>query len=123
MNNGALPAILALNRRYFLDYPHEAARQLESLPPQEIADLLGGQAPHAVVRVWQLLAPNVAGAALARVPEALARHLLSESEPAVTVTVPAQFGRPDHDPFLRILEPQVARRLRQIAKAPGDTRR
>ena len=66
MNNGALPAILALNRRYFLDYPHEAARQLESLPPQEIAELLAGQAPHATVRVWQLLAPNVAGAALAR---------------------------------------------------------
>ena len=63
----SLPAVLALNQRYFLDYPHEAARQLEFLPPQEIADLLAGQPSHAVVRAWQLLAPDIAGAALARV--------------------------------------------------------
>src|SRR5260370_34166616 len=121
MNSGALPAMLALNRRYFLAYPHEAARQVESLPPQEIADLLAGQAPHAVVRVWQLLAPNVAGAALERVPEALARHLLSESEPAVSVTVLAQFGRADHDRLLRMLEPQIASELREMLKYPEQS--
>lgn len=116
----SLPAVLALNRRYFLDYPHEAARQLESLPPQEIADLLAGQAPHAVVRAWQLLAPDVAGAALACVPDALARHLLSESEPAVSVTVLAQFGRADRDRFLAMLEPHVAHELRDMLEYPDD---
>ncbi len=121
MNSGALPAMLALNRRYFLDYPHEAARQVESLPPQEIADLLAGQAPHAVVRVWQLLAPNVAGAALERVPEALARHLLSESEPAASVTVLAQFDRADRDRLLGMLEPQVASELREMLEYPEDS--
>lgn len=118
--SSSLPAVLALNRRYFLDYPHEAARQLESLPPQEIADLLAGQAPHAVVRAWQLLAPDVAGAALACVPDALARHLLSESEPAVSVTVLAQFGRADRDRFLAMLEPHVAHELRDMLEYPDD---
>jgi magnesium transporter len=118
--SSSLPAVLALNRRYFLDYPHEAARQLESLPPQEIADLLAGQAPHAVVRAWQLLAPDVAGAALARVPETLARHLLSESEPAVSVTVLAQFGPADRDRLLRMLEPHVANELRDMLDYPED---
>lgn len=118
--SSSLPAVLALNRRYFLDYPHEAARQLESLPPQEIADLLAGQAPHAVVRAWQLLAPDVAGAALACVPDALARHLLSESEPAVSVTVLAQFGRADRDRFLGMLEPHVAHELRDMLEYPDD---
>ncbi len=117
MNSG-LPAVLALNRRYFLDYPHEAARQLESLPPQEIADLLAGQAPHSVVRAWQMLAPDIAGAALACVPETLARHLLSESEPAVSVTVLAQFERTDRDRYLSMLEPNVAQELRDMLEYP-----
>jgi magnesium transporter len=116
----SLPAVLALNQRYFLDYPHEAARQLEVLPPQEIADLLAGQAPHAIVRAWQLLAPDVAGAALTHVPEALARHLLSESEPAVSVTVLAQFGRADRERFLRMLESHVAHELRDMLEYPDD---
>ena len=116
-----LAAVVALNQRYFLDYPHEAARQLESLPPQEIAELLAGQAPHAVVRVWQLLAPNVAGAALGRVPETLARHLLSESEPAASVTVLAQFDRADRDRLLGMLEPQVAGELREMLQYPEDS--
>ena len=117
----SLPAVLALNQRYFLDYPHEAARQLESLPPREIAELLAGQAPHAAVRVWQLLASNVAGAALERVPESLARHLMSESEPAASVTVLAQFDRADRDRLLRILEPQVASELREMLEYPEDS--
>ena len=119
--NSSLPAVLALNQRYFLDYPHEAARQLESLPPQEIAELLAGQPPHAVVRVWQLLAPNVAGAALEGVAETLARHLMSESEPAASVTVLAQFERADRDRLLGMLEPQVADELRGMLEYPEDS--
>lgn len=116
----SLPAVLALNQRYFLDYPHEAARQLEALPPEEIADLLAGQAPHAVVRAWQLLAPDVAGAALAHVTETLARHLLSESEPASSVTVLAQLGPAERERFLRRLEPHVAQELRDMLEYPED---
>jgi len=116
----SLPAVLALNQRYFLDYPHEAARQLEFLPPQEIADLLAGQPSHAVVRAWQLLAPDIAGAALARVPEELARHLLTESEPAVSVTVLAQFGRAERERFLRMLEPNVVHELRDMLEYPVE---
>jgi len=117
----SLAAVLALNQRYFLDYPHEAARQLESLPPRDIADLLAAQAPHAAVPVWQLLASNVAGATLERVPESLARHLMSESEPAASVTVLAQFDRADRDRLLRMLEPQVASELREMLEYPEDS--
>ena len=117
----SLAAVLALNQRYFLDYPHEAARQLESLPPRDIADLLAGQAPHAAVRVWQLLASNVAGATLERVPESLARHLMSESEPAASVTVLAQFDRADRDRLLGVLEQRVASELREMLEYPEDS--
>jgi len=118
--SSSLPAVLALNRRYFLDYPHEAARQLEALPPDEIAELLESQAPHAVVRTWQLLAADVAGAALARVPATLARHLLSESEPAVSVSVLAQFKDADRERFLGMLESSVSHELRDMLAYPED---
>ena len=36
-------AVEALNLRYLLDYPGEAARQLERMDPQEVADLLAQQ--------------------------------------------------------------------------------
>ena len=40
MSAEAAPAVVALNQRYLLDYPHEAARQLETMPPAEAAELL-----------------------------------------------------------------------------------
>ena len=38
-----LPAVLALNQRYLLDFPHEAARRLETMPAEEVADLIAAR--------------------------------------------------------------------------------
>ena len=35
MNTANLNAVAALNRRYLLDFPYEAARQLESMSPDD----------------------------------------------------------------------------------------
>ena len=87
MNEEALAAARALNQRFLLDYPHEAARRLESASPREIGHLLAMQPPHAVVRAWQLLAPDIARAVVEHLPESLVRHLLSESEPASSAAI------------------------------------
>ena len=62
MNTANLNAVAALNRRYLLDFPYEAARQLESMSPDDGAELLASQPLHAVVRAWQVLGPDVANA-------------------------------------------------------------
>mgnify|MGYP000343617374 CR=1 FL=1 len=42
-----LPAILQLNERFLLEYPHEAARSLETLPVARMVETLRTQSPAA----------------------------------------------------------------------------
>ena len=104
MSAEAAPAVVALNQRYLLDYPHEAARQLETMPPAEAAELLVLPAPHAAARTWQALAPDVA--------------LCSECPRAATKPESAlvqEFRRPHEivaDPDLCLPAPRLGRLFR-----------
>jgi magnesium transporter len=121
MSADASIAVAALNQRYLLDYPHEAARQLEAMPAQDVAELLAAPAPHAAARAWQALAPDVAAAVLELVPESLARVMLSEAEPTMAVAVLAQLEPKTRAHMLKLLEAQVARELRALLKYPDDS--
>ena len=121
MSAEAAPAIIALNQRYLLDYPHEAARQLETMPAEDVAELLAAPAPHAASRAWQALAPDVAAAVLERVPESLVPRLLSEAEPSMAVAVLAQLETRVRARMLKQLDTQVARELRGLLKYPEDS--
>jgi len=116
-----LPAAdAALTRRFLLDYPHEAARLFEAMPAADAAALLAAQSPHAALRAWQGLAPDVAGALLTRLPETLATHLLAEAEPVVSVAVLAQFDAAPRDAWLQKLAREVADELRSLLSYPAD---
>ncbi len=121
MSAAPLPAVSALNRRYLLDYPHEAARQLEAMPPEEGAALLASQPAHAVVRTWQALGADIARAILEALPEELARHLLAEAEPAASVAVLAQWDPAERERRLAALDPQVARELKELLSYPENS--
>jgi magnesium transporter len=121
MNARPLQAVLALNQRYLLDYPHEAARHLETLPPEEIRAVLLAQPPHAVVGAWQRLAPDVAAATLDGLPDAMARHLLSEAEPAAAAGALAQLEQSPADALLGLLPRQVATELRALLAYPENS--
>lgn len=118
MSAPSLAAVAALNQRYLLDYPHEAARQLESMAPTDAAALLAGQPAHAVVRAWQVLAPDVARTVLEALPEELARHLLAEAETSASVAVLAQWGEVEREARLGALDAQVAHELRELLRYP-----
>lgn len=111
-------AVAALNQRYLLDYPHEAARQLESMPPADAAALLAGQPAHAVVRAWQSLGPDIARNVLEALPDELARHLLAEAETSASVAVLAQWSDDEREARLRTLDTQVAHELRELLRYP-----
>jgi magnesium transporter len=114
----ALPAATALNQRFLLDYPHEAARLLESMAPEDAAGLLAQQQAHVVVRAWQALSPDVARAVVERLPDALARHVLAEAEPAASVAVLGQWEEEERLRRLATLDSQVARELRTLLTYP-----
>src|SRR5512147_1302315 len=113
-----LPAVIALNQRYLLDFPHEAARRLEAMPAQDIGELIAAQPPHAVVRAWAALAPDVARAVLQCVPDALGRYLLTEAEPGASAAVLAQLDAPERNRRLTALDNQIAAELRELLQYP-----
>jgi magnesium transporter len=121
MTTEALPAVAALNRRFLLDYPHEAARRLESMSIDDAAALLVAQPVHAAVRTWQALGSDVARAVLEAVPDALARQLLTDSEPTASAAVLAQIEPDERERRLRALDPQIAQELRQLLEYTDDS--
>jgi magnesium transporter len=114
------PAEAALTHRFLLDFPHEAARLLEAMPAGDAAALLAAQPPHAAMRAWQALAPDVALDVLELLPEPLAQHLLAEAEPLISVAVLTQLGAEAREAWLKRLDTEVAHDLRGLLAYPDD---
>ena len=121
MNSPGLSAMAALNRRYLLDFPYEAARQLETMSAQDGAELLADHPPHAVVRAWQVLGPDVARATLEQLPDDMARYLLAEAETTASIAVLAQWDEEERERRLAVLDPQVAHELRELLHYPENS--
>jgi magnesium transporter len=117
----ALPAVAALNQKFLLDYPGEAARELEAMPVEDAAALLAGHAPRAAVRAWEALAPDFARDTLEHLPADLGRHVLTEADPASSVAVLAQLEGEEREKLLARLDKEVARELRELAAYPEDS--
>lgn len=114
------PAEAALTQRFLLDYPHEAARHFEAMPVNDAAALLATQPPHAALRSWQALAPDVAWDVLEKLPEPLALHLLGESDPLTSVAVLTQLEAGPREAWLKRLDAEVAHELRGLLAYPED---
>ncbi len=114
-------AVEALNLRYLLDYPGEAARQLERMDAQEVADLLSQQPPHAVVPVWEQLSSDVEQAVIGLLPDPLVRHIVSELEPALAVALLVRLEPEQRRHCLALLDPQVGAELAKLMDYPADS--
>jgi magnesium transporter len=114
-------AVAALSQKFLLDYPGEAARELEAMSAEDAAALLAMHAPRAAVRAWEALAPDVAREVLERLPAELARHVLAEAEPASSVAVLSQLEPEERDRRLATLDKEVARELRELTAYPEDS--
>jgi len=119
-NETPTPAEAALTHRFLLDYPHEAARLLETMPVPRAAALLADQPQHAALPAWQALAPDVAREVFEQLPEPLALHLLAEAQPVVSIAVLTQFDAPLREAWLKRLDAEVARELRELLAYPED---
>lgn len=121
MNASPEAAVSALNLRYLLDYPREAAHAVEAMPAEEVAALLATQPVHAVVHVWQHLAADVEQIVIEHLPDAMRRPLLSELEPADSAALLSRL-----DPELRkhcmgLLDGQVAHEIAALMAYPPDS--
>lgn len=121
MKSDTTAAADALNRRFLLDYPHEAAHKLEELDPEEAAGLLSSQPLHIVVPVWEHLAPDAEDRIFPFLSGPETGKLLAELELSRAVQV---LGRMDPDLLARSLarlDPQIARDLQTTMSYPLDS--
>ena len=114
-------AVEALNLRFLLDYPGEAARQLERMNIDAVAALLAQQPPHAVVPVWEQLTSDVEQAVIGLLPDPLVRHVISELEPALAVALLVRLEPELRAHCLSLLDPQVATELAKLMDYPADS--
>jgi magnesium transporter len=114
-------AVQALNRRYLLDYPHEAALRIETMSSEEAAALLAEQPLHVVLAVWRYLVDDVAVHILKHCADDLARRLVIELEPMRSAAMLTRIETGERERLLSIVDADVARELRSLLHYPQDS--
>ncbi len=121
MNADPTTAIAALNRRYLLDYPREAAKRVESLSVTEAAELLSAHPVRVIVPVWEHLAPDVEETLVAELSDDLLRALLAELEPIHAARLMRRLDAATRAHCLTVADAQIAQELRTLMTYPADT--
>jgi magnesium transporter len=119
-NGGLHAAAATLGRRYLLDFPREAAQQIERMPIAAAARLLAQQPDAVRVRVWEAIASDVAAGLLEALPADAAALVLAEAEPAASAAALSQLDEAPREALLARLQGEVARELRELMAYPRD---
>jgi magnesium transporter len=114
-------AVAVLNERFMLDFPYEAARELEALPARAASELMAALPMRAIVRAWEALTRDNAREVLEELPTEHATRLLTEAEPAISAAVLAQLEPGPRQALLAQLDPQVAGGLADMLDYPDDS--
>jgi magnesium transporter len=121
MSAGAETAVAALNLRFLLDYPREAARRIEEMPAREVSEMLAVQPLHAVLPVWHSLATDVEQAVFTELPEQRAGELLGEMEPARSAALLNRLEEDEREHYWGLLNAQAAAEIRALMAYQPDS--
>lgn len=114
-------AVSALNESFLRDFPLEAAREIEQLPPEEVIPALQVQPVDLLAGVWERLLPEVAEDLLLRLPEELGVAMLGVLDPARSARILDRLDDADRERYLQRLAEPVAEELRQLLSFPEDS--
>ncbi len=114
-------AIDALNRRFFIDYPGDAAIKIEQLPMTEVLDAVIRLPVKTVAPVWRRLMPETAAKLLRGVSEDMADGLLSEIPPSQAVRLLGYMPQEEVSVRLSRLDPSIRKDLETLLSYPPDT--
>ncbi len=114
-------AVSALNERFLLDYPREAARALEKIPEDIAVEMLLQRSASARLQTWQVLAPDLAARVVMALPVESALQLLAEGDPQVSVAALAQLESAPREALLSALRAPAAQELRMLMAYPQNT--
>ena len=114
-------AAVALNRRYLLDFPLEAATSIEKLRPQAAATLLEAQPADVLVLLWQYLTVDAGASLLLALPETLRAQIVSAMLPNEALRFLGAMDDARRQACLDALDPDLARELTELMTYPEDS--
>jgi magnesium transporter len=121
MNGDLAAAIRALDRRFLLDHPWEAAQNVEVLDPEVVAAELASQPAPALLPVFRRLAPATAGRILEALPRTLALSLLSELLPTEAVLILGTLEEDSRHSLIEALDPAIRAEIHDLMSYPPDS--
>ena len=116
-----MTGLAVLARTYLREFPEEATRELDALPPAEIATIARTEPVRYLVPLLEGMAPNVAGEVIAALPDSIARELIVAMDPAPAVAILGWMEPAPRAVVLDGMEPGVARELRRMTEYPPET--
>lgn len=114
-------AAKVLNRSYIHDFPLDAAKHVETMPPREAAEALADQPAEAVAPLFGCLAPDVAAELLSHLPEQLSKGLLETISPNATLSLLGQYDQEERGAVLSLLDEGLRKQLQELMIYPDDS--
>jgi len=111
----------ALNRRFLLDFPWDAARRIEEMAFEDVAPALAEQPASVLVPVWRRLAPNIAAGLLFHLPDVLVRSLLTELMPNEVLGQFVLMEEGERSRCMDLLDPQVQKEIEALMNYPESS--
>lgn len=113
--------LAVLNRAFLQSYPRDAARKLETMYPEDAAEILAEQPIEILHKVWNRLAPGVADSIVISLPEEKAVELLMTLDASPCATLLGRMSPKQQAHFLGEMNPGVAKEIKELLEYPDDT--
>jgi len=110
-----------LNRRFFLDYPLEAARRIETIPIPDVVEAISKQSVAVIAPVWRRLLPEMGARLIVQLPEQTARELIAELPPQQVVRMLGYMTGKDRARLLSDIDPAIQTDLDVLLSYPDRT--
>jgi magnesium transporter len=111
----------ALNERYFIDHPIDAAREIETLPDSDVLAAVTRLPVKILTPVWRALLPETAARLLQAMPQELSDQLLVELPPAFAVRLLGFMPEAEVTERLSRIDPTLKKDLETLISYPRDT--
>lgn len=114
-------AVEALNKRYLLDFPADAASSLETFPRREAAQLLSEQPAHVLIPLWRFFTPEAGDQLLPLLQDGALRSLLIEWEPIQCATTLSRLEEKQRARCMALLSQSKAEEMDRLLSYPPGT--
>jgi len=114
-------AIEVLSGQFIAKYPNSAARRLETLPTEDVAEILGELSLSVPLPVWRSLAPGRTDILLPLMSDDKAKALLEKLDSGHAAALLSRLKNDEQKRYLKLLKRSVAKELKMLLRYPPDT--